>query len=123
MLRALDCSLLGQSPPRPSVPKHLTVQQLVYEHEIVLDVLLADLAKVSSHYITHLVEEFEDHGGIDILLGDCCQPDVGPLNVEEAGASDVCDRAAHLLPCVNDIDSKGIHCIPPMGRDAEAVST
>jgi hypothetical protein len=33
--------------------------------------------------------------------------------MEEAGASDVCDRAAHLLPCMNDIDPKGIHSIPP----------
>jgi len=79
----------------------------------VLDVLLADLAKVGSHYVTHLIEEFEDHGSIDILLGDSCQPDVGPLNMEETGASDVGDGAANLLPGVDNIDPKGIHCIPP----------
>jgi hypothetical protein len=39
--------------------------------------------------------------------------------MEEAGASDVCDRAAHLLPCMNDIDPKGIHSIPPKGKDAK----
>lgn len=77
---------------------------------------LIDLAKVGGHYVTHLIEEFEDHGSIDILLGDCCQPDVGPLNMEETGASDVGDGAAHLLPCMDNIDPKGVHCVPPEGK-------
>lgn len=70
---------------------HHTIQKLVDQHKVVLDVLLADLAEICSHDVTHLVEELEDHGGVDILLGDGSQPDVGALDVEEAGAGDVGD--------------------------------
>ena len=33
--------------------------------------------------------------------------------MEETGASDIGDGAAHLLPGVDNIDPKGVHCIPP----------
>lgn len=53
--------------------------------KIVLDVLFADLAKVGSHYVTHLIE-VKTMATLTILLGDSCQPDVGPFNMEETGA-------------------------------------
>lgn len=56
--------------------KVITVQELVNEDEVVLDVFLADLAEVGRHHVTHLVEELEYHGGVDVLLGDGSQPDV-----------------------------------------------
>lgn len=89
-----------------------TIEQLVDEHKVVLDVLLADLAKVGRHDVAHLVQELEHHGGVDILLGDGRQPDVGALDVEEAGAGDVGDRGAHLLPGVDYIHAEGVHGIP-----------
>lgn len=96
-----------------------TVQQLVDEHKVVLDVLLADLAKVGRHDVAHLVQELEHHGGVDILLGDGRQPDVGALDVEEAGAGDVGDRGAHLLPGVDHVDAEGVHGVPPGTRQRE----
>lgn len=93
--------------------KHLTIQQLIDQHKVVLYVLLADLPEVGGHHVTHLVKKLEHHGGVDILLGDSSQPDVGTLDVEEARAGDVGDRRAHLLPGVDDIDAEGVHSIPP----------
>lgn len=90
-----------------------TIQQLVDEHKVVLDVLLADLAKVGCHDVTHFVEELEHHGGVDILLGDGRQPDVGALDMEEAGAGDVGDRGPNLLPGMNHVHTERIHRIPP----------
>ena len=57
-------------------PWFRTVKQLVDEHEVVLDVLLADLAEVGRHDVAHLVQELKHHGGVDVLLGDGRQPDV-----------------------------------------------
>lgn len=93
-----------------------TIEQLVDEHKVVLDVLLADLAKVGCHDVAHLIQELEHHGGVDILLGDGRQPDVGALDVEEAGAGDVGDRGAHLLPGVDHVDAEGVHGVPPGTR-------
>ena len=90
-----------------------TIQQLVDEHKVVLDVLLADLAKVGGHDVTHLVEELEHHGGVDILLGDGRQPDVGALDMEEAGASDVGHRGSNLLPGVNHVHTERVHRVTP----------
>lgn len=90
-----------------------TIQQLVDEHKVVLDVLLADLAKVGRHDVTHLVEELEYHGGVDILLGDGRQPDVGALDMEEAGAGNVGHRGSNLLPGVNYVHAECVHCITP----------
>ncbi len=96
-----------------------TIQQLVDEHKVVLDILLADLAKISRHDVTHLVEELEHHGSIDILLGDCCQPDIGAFDMEEAGAGDVGHGRSNLLPGVNHVHAKRIHGIAPeMGGQA-----
>lgn len=93
-----------------------TIQQLIDEDKVVLDVFLADLAKVGGHDITHLVEELKHHSGIDILLGDGSQPDGGAFDVEEAGPGDVGDRRADLLPGMDDIHSECVHCIPPGQR-------
>lgn len=92
-----------------------TIQQLIDQHKVVLDVLLADLAEIGSHDVAHLVEELKHHGGVDILFGDRCQPDVGALDVEEAGAGYVGDRGAHLLPSVDHVHSERVHCITPVG--------
>lgn len=95
-----------------------TVQELVDEHKVVLDVLLADLAKVGRHDVTHLIEELEHHGGVDILLGDSRQPDVGALDMKEAGAGDVGHRGSNLLPGVNHVHAERIHCVTPeIGRE------
>lgn len=96
-----------------------TIEQLVDEHKVVLDVLLADLAKVGRHDVAHLVQELEHHGGVDILLGDGRQPDVGALDVEEAGAGDVGDRGADLLPGVDHVHAEGVHGVPPGTRQWE----
>ena len=61
----------------------------------------------------YLVEELEHHGGVDILLGDRRQPDVGALDVEEAGAGDVGDRRAHLLPRMDHVHAERIHRVAP----------
>lgn len=98
-----------------------TVQQLVDEHKVVLDVLLADFAKVGGHDVTHLVKELEHHGGVDVLLGDGRQPDIGALDMEEAGAGDVGHRGSHLLPGVNHIHTEGVYRITPAKRRPERV--
>lgn len=90
-----------------------TIQQLVDEHKVILDVLLADLAKVCRHDVTHLVEEFEHHGGVDILLGDGRQPDVGALDMEKAGAGNVGHRGSNLLAGVNHVHTERVHRITP----------
>ena len=57
----------------------LTVEQLVDEHEVVLDVLLGDLAEVALHHLDHLEQELEHHGGVHVLLRHRRQPDVRAL--------------------------------------------
>lgn len=101
--------------PGPPSP---TVQQLVDQHKVVLDVLLADFAKVGRHDVAHLVQELKYHGGVDILLGDGRQPDVGALDVEEAGAGDVGHRGSHLLPGVNHVHAEGVDRVTPGNRKA-----
>ena len=110
----------GRSRERESVEVGepvFTVQQLVDQDEVVLDVLLADLAEVGGHHVAHLVEELEHHGGVDVLLGDGRQPDVGALDVEEAGAGDVGDGGAHLLPGVDHVHAERVHRITPGGGE------
>lgn len=97
----------------------LTIEQLVDQHKVVLDVLLADLAKVRRHDVTHLVEELEHHGSVDILLGDGRQPDVGAFNMEEAGAGDVGHRGSDLLPGVDHIHTERIDGIAPVCEGGE----
>lgn len=98
-----------------------TIQQLIDEHKVVLDVLLADLAEVGGHDVTHFVKELKHHGGVDILLGDGCQPDVGALHVEEAGAGNIGYRRSNLLPGVDHVHAERIHSITPkmQGRKVE----
>ncbi len=99
-----------------SVTCVFTIEQLVDKDEVILDIFLTDLAEVNRHDITHLVKELKHHGGVDILLGDSCQPDVGASDVEEAGPGEVGDRRADLLPGVDDIHPKRVYRISPRGR-------
>ena len=48
-----------------------------------------DLSKVVLHNLNNFEEKLKDHGGVDILLGDGRQPEVGTLDVEEGGARNV----------------------------------
>lgn len=93
------------------------VQQLVDEHKVVLDVLLADLAKVGLHHLTHLEQELKDHGGVDILPGHCRQPDVGPLDVEEGCPRYVGHGTAHLLSGMDHIHPERVHRIAPAWKN------
>lgn len=90
-----------------------TIQQLIDEHKVVLDVLLADLAEVGRHHVAHFVKELKHHGGVDVLLGDGSQPYVGALDVEEAGAGDVGHRGPNLLPGVNHVHAERVHRVTP----------
>lgn len=92
---------------------HPTIQQLVDEHKVVLDVLLADLAEIGRHDVAHLVKELEHHGGVDILLGDRRQPDVGTLDMEEAGTGDVGYGGSNLLPSVDHVHTERVHRVAP----------
>ena len=87
------------------------IQDLVDEDKVVLDVLLADLAKVVLHDLDHLEEELKYHSGVDILLGDRGQPQVGPLDVEVGGAGNVGHGGPDLAPGVDNIHTEGIHSI------------
>ena len=84
------------------------VEELVDEDKVVLYILLADLSEVGGHDIAHLEQELEDHGRVDILLGDGGEPDVGALDVEEGGARDVGDGGTDLLPRVDHVDAEGV---------------
>lgn len=94
----------------------LTVQQLVNEHKVVLDVFLVDLAKVGRHDVTHLVKELKHHGGVDVLLGDSCQPDVGALDMEEAGAGNVCHWGSDLLAGVDHVHTERVYGVSSRAR-------
>lgn len=88
------------------------VQQLVDEHEVVLDVLLVDLAEVRLHHLREPDEELEHHGAVDVLLGDRGQPDVRAAYVEERRARDVGDRRADLLARVYHVHAERVHGVP-----------
>lgn len=47
-----------------------TVQQLVDQHEVVLDVLFGDLSEVRLHDINDFQQKLENHGSVNILLRD-----------------------------------------------------
>lgn len=85
------------------------VQQLVDEHEVVLDILLVDLAEVRLHHLREPDEELEHHGAVDVLLGDRGQPDVGSADVEERRARDVGDGRADLLARVYHVHAERVH--------------
>lgn len=55
------------------------IQQLVDEHEVILDVLLRDLAEVGLHHLDDLQKELKHHRGVHILLGHSRQPNVCSL--------------------------------------------
>lgn len=54
-----------------------TIQQLVHEDKVVLDVFQPDLAKLGCHDVTHLVEDLKHHGAVDIVFDDDSQQEVG----------------------------------------------
>ena len=91
-----------------------TVEQLIDEDEVVLDILLADLAEVRLHDADDLQEELEHHRRVHVLLRDGGQPDVGALDVEEAGACDVRDGRTHLLARMDHVHSERVDGIPPV---------
>lgn len=93
--------------------KEITIEELIDQHEVIFNIFLGNLSEVALHDFHHFEQELEDHGGVDILLGNGRQPDVGPLDVHEAGAGDVGHRWPHLLSCMDDIHAECIHCIPP----------
>jgi len=96
------------------------IEQLVYEHKVVLDVFLVDLAKVRLHDLRETYEELEYHGTVDILLGDGGQPDVGTADVKERRACNVGDRRADLLARVYDVHAERVHGV---ATDVVAVHT
>lgn len=85
------------------------VQQLVDKHEVVLDVLLVDLAEVRLHDLREPDEELEHHGAVDVLLGDGGQPNVRAADVEERGARNVRDGRADLLARVYHVHTERVH--------------
>jgi hypothetical protein len=75
-----------------------TVQELVDEDEVLADVLLVELAaKVGPEDEDELVEEGEDEGAVDVLLGGGEQVDVAASHVEQRGAADARDGRPHFL--------------------------
>ena len=95
----------------------LTIQDFIDQDKVVLDVVLSDLSKVGLHHAQHLMQELKHHGGVHILLGDCRQPDVGPLDVKKAGPSDVGDWRPNLLPGMDDVHPKRVHRNPSAVTD------
>ena len=83
------------------------VQQLVNQDKVVLDVLLGDFSEVVPHDLDDLVEELEDEGGVDVLLGNGRNPNVDALHVKEARTRDVGHWGPNLLARVNDVHAKG----------------
>lgn len=58
---------------------YLTIQQFINEHKIVFDILLGYFSKIWMHHIDDFEKKFKHHGCINILLGDCRQPDISSL--------------------------------------------
>ena len=87
------------------------IEQLVDQHEIVLDILFANFTEIRLHDLDHLVQELEDHGRVDVLLGHGAQPDIRPFRVEETRSRDVNHGKTRLLTSMNDVDAKGIDSI------------
>ena len=87
------------------------VEQLVDEDKVILDIFLANFSKVVLHNLYNLQKELKHHGGVDILLGDGGQPQVGPLDVEVGGPGDVGHRGPDLTPGVDHVHSEGVHSI------------
>ena len=104
------CNSREQTPIAVARP---TVEQLVDEDKVVLDVLLRDLAEVRLHDADDLEQELEHHRCVHILLRHGRQPDVGTLYVEEAGARDVRDGRTDLLSRVDHVHAERVDGIPP----------
>jgi hypothetical protein len=58
---------------------NLTIQQLVNQHEVILDVFFGNLAEVRLHDINDFQQELKNHGSVNILLRYGCKPDVCSL--------------------------------------------
>ena len=89
----------------------LTIQKLVDQNKIVLDVLLSDLTKVGVHYKNHLVEELKHHRSVHILLRDGRQPHVVSLYVKETCPRHVCYRRSNWLARMNYLHAECVDCI------------
>ena len=63
------------------------------------------------HNVAHLEQELEDHRGVDVLLGDRREPDVGSLDVEEGGSRDVGDGRADLAAGVDHVHAKRVNSV------------
>ncbi len=68
LMRKLSAMDYGKGKGRDLPEVDDFVEKLVDEDEVVLNVLLADLAEVGLHDVAHLQEELEDHRGVYILL-------------------------------------------------------
>ena len=76
--RKWEQSCSWHSPPRScqssSASPRQTLEEKINENITLLQV------KIEGNHWTHLQQELEDHGSVDILLGDGGQPKVGPTN-------------------------------------------
>lgn len=84
-----------------------TIQQLVDQHEVVLDGLLVKLAKVPLSQLDQPVEELKDQRGIGVALGDGHQVDVFVLDMAKGRASERQDGRPHL-GVGDDLDAKDV---------------
>ena len=89
----------------------LTIQQFIYEHEIVFDIFFGDFSEIIDTNFDSLVEKLEDESCVDVLLRYGSNPHVAPLHVKERGAADVGDRGTHLGPCMDHVHSESVRCI------------
>uniref|UniRef100_A0A0B7A0U5 Uncharacterized protein n=1 Tax=Arion vulgaris TaxID=1028688 RepID=A0A0B7A0U5_9EUPU len=57
------------------------------------------------------MQKLKHHGSVNILSGNRSNPNVGALDVEEAGTGYIGDRRSNLLACVNHVHTEGINSI------------
>lgn len=102
-----------------------TVEQLVDEHEVVLNGLLVELAKVAPPQLDEAVEELEDQGGIGVALGDGDEVDVLVLDVAEGGAAEGEDGRPDL-GVRDDLDAEDVGetgpAVVPKGAEDEVLA-
>jgi hypothetical protein len=73
-----------------------TVQDLVDQNKVVLDVLFVQFAEVGLHRVGEAVQKLENHCGIDIVASHGAHPDISTLDVKEGSAGNVCHRRSYL---------------------------
>jgi hypothetical protein len=72
------------------------VKQLIDQHEVVLDGLLVELAKVGLAQRNQTIYKLEDQSGIGVALGNGNQVDILVLDMAEGGGAEGEDGRAHL---------------------------